>query len=154
MLFVWIDRNKHFLAITYDIGAGLILFFSDPVDMLEVPTYEHATPNEYLLLIIKHIRKNHMYIYILLENSLINILLGQIQIFSYQVGEQDQTHQHCCLEKLVCALTGSIDSHIFEWHFLWKIPRKTIHLVHQYFSKSPVDNESSLLGNLFHNNRN
>ena len=67
LIILCIDRNKYFLAITYAIGAGLILFFWDPVDMLEVPTYEHATPNEYLLLFIKQIRKNHMYIYILLE---------------------------------------------------------------------------------------
>ena len=55
-----IDRNKYFLAITYDIGAGLILFFSDPVDTLEVPTYGHATPSGYLLFIIKQIKKNNM----------------------------------------------------------------------------------------------
>ena len=61
----------------------------------------------------------HIHIYILLEAILlINILLGQIQIFSYQVGEQDQTRQHCCLQKLVCAPTGSIDARIFEWHFV------------------------------------
>ena len=67
LIILCIDRNKYFLAITYAIGAGPILFFLDLVDMLEVPTYEHATPNEYLLLFIKQIRKNHMYIYILLE---------------------------------------------------------------------------------------
>ena len=71
LIILCIDRNKYFLAITYAIGAGLILFFCDPVDMLEVPTYEHATPNEYLLLFIKQIRKNHMYIYILLEAILL-----------------------------------------------------------------------------------
>ena len=57
LIIIWIDRNKYFPAITYDIGAGLILFFSDPVDTLEVLTYEHATPNGYLLFIIRHIKR-------------------------------------------------------------------------------------------------
>ena len=67
--------------------------------MLEVPTYEHATPNGHLFFIIEHIKKSYDLLKAMpfILNS--NALLEHIQISSYRVEEQDQTHQLHCLEK-------------------------------------------------------